>query len=316
MILELRSMAVESSLNTERKSITEWLSAPSSSSKYLNALRDRQAGTGHWYIRGEVFQQWIDQRGSFSWLYGIPGSGKTVLSSTSIEDLTNKFWTTPDTAVAYFYFAFDDYEFQSVGGMLRSLIAQLSLQSNALPGPIKAVYKNCSNGQTQMSFAMSQDLLHDLVDEHDRVFIVLDALDECTERHCLISTLELIAQWQKHQLNLLATSRKEPEIHQCFEGIAKEVNRICIQGASVEHDINSYVRSRIQADNRMERWRKAGLQSEIETALSSKADGMYVLQALPPYIPIIMPDPLTRIQVSMGRLSTRYCGKVSKCSRA
>jgi hypothetical protein len=47
----------------------------------------------------------------FLWLYGIPGCGKTILSSTIIEDVLYHYHD-PTMAVIYFYFDFNDVEKQ------------------------------------------------------------------------------------------------------------------------------------------------------------------------------------------------------------
>jgi hypothetical protein len=68
----------------------------------------------------------------FLWLYGIPGCGKTILSSTIIEDVLYHYHD-PTMAVIYFYFDFNDVEKQQYEKMLRSLITQLSLQCTSTP---------------------------------------------------------------------------------------------------------------------------------------------------------------------------------------
>ncbi|KAG9230959.1 hypothetical protein BJ875DRAFT_339163, partial [Amylocarpus encephaloides] len=56
---------------------------------------------------------------------GIPGCGKTILSSTVTEDILNTYANDPGIVVAYFYFDFTDKEKQKSELMVRSLISQL-----------------------------------------------------------------------------------------------------------------------------------------------------------------------------------------------
>ena len=65
--------------------IRRWLSAPDPSSNYNKALKARYANTGDWFLKSDTFRIWLLESGSLLWLYGIPGCGKTILSSTIIQ---------------------------------------------------------------------------------------------------------------------------------------------------------------------------------------------------------------------------------------
>ncbi|KAL8849121.1 MAG: hypothetical protein Q9221_005890 [Calogaya cf. arnoldii] len=85
-----------------------------------------------------------------------------------------------------------------------------------------------------------------------QIYIVLDALDECTERHDLVPVLEGIAGWQKPQLHLSTTGRKEVDLEQCMGNLTNEADRIGIQGMPVAADISSYVLERNCGDSDFE----------------------------------------------------------------
>src|SRR2546423_9103116 len=104
-----------------REKIERWLSPPDPSTNYNRALQQRQKGTGLWFLQSDAFAKWKTQRNSL-WLYGIPGCGKTILSSTIIEDLKRTF---PRQSLLYFYFDFNDTGKQTLESMVRSLISQL-----------------------------------------------------------------------------------------------------------------------------------------------------------------------------------------------
>ena len=274
MIMAIHDITLDSSQNKHRKDIMAWLNGPSSSSRYMKALQERHVGTGVWYTHSEAFERWIKQSGSFSWLWGIPGCGKTVLSATIIEDLLNLCRGQSKSAVAYFYFAFDDHSAQNVEGMVRSLIFQLCSQCTPIPPVIESLYGRCSDGREKPNFDQLQETLRAIIDAFNEVYIVLDALDECTERHRLIPTLETIAQWKQSQLHVLATSRKERELEECLIALTKKIDRIGIQGDSVENDIRSYILNRLRTDSRLRRLEKLRMDKEIEATLGTKADGM------------------------------------------
>ncbi|KAF9728326.1 vegetative incompatibility protein HET-E-1 [Paraphaeosphaeria minitans] len=102
--------------------ICSWLSAPDPSTNYHKAHKQRQAETGLWLLDGHKFTEWKERVGSRLWLYGIPGCGKTVLSSTIIEHLLQQCNGDTRTVTAYFYFDFNDTQKQDPDLMLRSLL--------------------------------------------------------------------------------------------------------------------------------------------------------------------------------------------------
>lgn len=101
--------------------LQRWLSAPDPSTNYRRALQQRQDGTALWFFESDEFSQWTSTTDSRLWLSGIPGCGKTVLSSAIIEKLEMD----SSHTVLYFFFDFSDAEKRSLEGMLRSLINQL-----------------------------------------------------------------------------------------------------------------------------------------------------------------------------------------------
>lgn len=70
------------------RKLQQWLSAPDPSTNYNKALHQRHQGSGGWFLQSSEYSAWKMERYSFLWLYGMPGCGKTILSSTIIQDLT------------------------------------------------------------------------------------------------------------------------------------------------------------------------------------------------------------------------------------
>ncbi|KAJ7653496.1 hypothetical protein B0H17DRAFT_396420 [Mycena rosella] len=59
--------------------IKNWLSAPDPSTSHDNVLKTRHRGTGSWFLESEAFANWKTSNNSVFWIYGSPGSGKSVL---------------------------------------------------------------------------------------------------------------------------------------------------------------------------------------------------------------------------------------------
>jgi hypothetical protein len=79
----------------------EWLSAAEPSSNYQQALKLRQHNTGLWLLKSGQYQAWKTDPASFLWIHGIPGSGKTILSSTILEEVLRPCSDIQEKAVLY-----------------------------------------------------------------------------------------------------------------------------------------------------------------------------------------------------------------------
>ncbi|PSN59256.1 hypothetical protein BS50DRAFT_641131 [Corynespora cassiicola Philippines] len=109
-VYKVRRGVEDLAVEQRRGELHRWLSPPEPSTNYNKALQQRQEGTGSWFLHSDAFNMWKSQRNSFLWLYGIPGCGKTILSSTIIEHLRS-LSTQP---LLYFYFDFTDSEKQTL----------------------------------------------------------------------------------------------------------------------------------------------------------------------------------------------------------
>jgi hypothetical protein len=113
-----------------------------------------------------------------------------------------------------------------------------------------------------------------MVQESGEVWVVLDALDECTIRDNLLSWLKDVHTGEQN-IHLLATSRPERDIQSAVEKFSREEERIPIQDDLVKADIRSYVHAQIREDENFEIWNtRPAIQDEMEVSLVSKANGM------------------------------------------
>jgi hypothetical protein len=109
------------------------------------------------------------------------------------------------------------------------------------------------------------------------VYVVLDALDECTQRQELMDVLNTVVGWQLDNLHLLITGRNERDIESSLENYIREEDTLCLQRDVVNKDIQRYVQQRLRDDKGLAKWNKdAAVREEIEAALMSGARGMCV----------------------------------------
>ncbi len=225
----------------------------------------------------EAFYKWQQTPASFLWLFGIPGCGKTILSSTVIEHILHRCDSDKTLMVAYFYIDFSETETQIPENMIRSLLKQICCQYHSAAQELDSLYSSCANGTQQPTFdqllSVSQRLLSGIKDRD--IFFIIDALDESKEREKLLRLLKRINEQKHPKLHILVTSRPELEIEKSLKAMTNDEARICIQSKLIQEDILTYIQDRLESDDSLERFKlQPKIQQEIREALTEKADGM------------------------------------------
>lgn len=195
-----------------------------------------------------------------------------IRSSTIIQDVMLQCQSDQALAMIYFYFDFNDTEKQRHDNLIRSLVMQLSMQSSNTPEALNMLYSCCQDGKHQPTIDDLATTLQHILGGFHETFLVLDALDECTEREELLALMEQIVGWKIGKLHTLVTSRREREIEETLEPLI--TGQICIQSALVDADIKIHLRERLQNDQKLKKW-PAEVQKEIEATLMDGAHGMY-----------------------------------------
>ena len=124
-----------------------------------------------------------------------------------------------------------------------------------------------------MTKSLTTVLRHVIAGFH-HVYVILDALDECAERDKLLYFIEDITNWKLGKLHIIATSRPDPVIRDCFEPRAS--NMINLQGDFLDADIQAYIRGSIGCDVQLCKWPKE-IRGEMVTILMEGANGMYAI---------------------------------------
>jgi NACHT domain len=270
-------IAVESlSQDKHLNDISKWLNPPDPSKNLNAATEKRYKGTGSWFLEGEQFREWRSGSRPCLWLHGLPGCGKTVLSSTIIDALSQR--NNSSTIVLDYFFDFSDTNKQSVDMFLRSLAAQLYIKSQDSREELDNLYLTHESGKRQPTTELIFNSFQSMLRFSDKVQIVIDALDECKrgERRELISRIEVICGAKHTNTSLLVTSRKEEDIEWRITCWLSEKDIISIQQQAVDVDIRAYIEGTLHAERgEFQRWKsQPSVLKDIETRLVEKADGM------------------------------------------
>ncbi|KFY29437.1 hypothetical protein V491_00029, partial [Pseudogymnoascus sp. VKM F-3775] len=244
-------------------------------------------------------------------LYGIPGCGKTILSSTVTQDILLYCANDPGKVVAYFYFDFTDIDKQNPELMVRSLISQLSEQCITMPLALEALYLSSDKGNRQPSLDALMNVLQQMLQEFLHSYLILDALDECADRPELLSILEQIAGWQLKELRVLVTSRQLGDIKSSLEDIVNREHIIRLQSQLVDKDIQAYVRQRLSVDKGLKKWQKnAEIKREIETTLMEGSRGMSELQQALEALPTTLDETYERILCTISEADSEHAMRI------
>ena len=253
--------------------IEKWLSPPNASINYNDALKHHHKGSGSWFLHSEAFTSWKTRPNSFLWLHGIPGCGKTILSSAIIQTLRNECHIS--RIILYFYFDFNDTAKQSLEKLLIALISQLYIAREGSRTLLDQLYLSCKHGKDQPTVDQLEDILRAMARCTDEVCVVLDALDEAQARQKLLSWIRDFANSESTNIHLIVTSRSERDIESALSKWMDPSESISIQCEVVDEDIRAYLCARISSDEGLSRWKLfPDVQQEIEVSLMEKARGM------------------------------------------
>jgi len=166
------------------------------------------------------------------------------------------------------------------------------------------LYHSCQDGGSQPSVESLQATLLLILEAFDDVFIVLDALDECTERKDLLGWIKEMTSWSKGKLHLLATSRVEEDIANHLQLL--DPNRVNIEQDLVSRDFKRYVDYVLDSEDAFDRWDDK-IKANIKNKLLDSAGGVFVLS----YIPN---DNNLTISYSRFRLASVQISELQDCS--
>ena len=195
-----------------------------------------------------------------------------LLSASIIDKLSQE-----NLAFGIAYFFFDGRDSQSElqlhNKLIRSLISQFSHQRGGTPTELADLYKRCGDNQ-QPSVKQLQNALRDILDGFSHAYIVIDALDECTDREKTLLWVNTVLSDIDHpvgNLHILVTSRPERDIETVFTTF--DPDSIDIGQVASNRDISNYLE--LQMKSKFEQYSET-TRKQIKSGLRERSDGSYV----------------------------------------
>ena len=254
----------------ERRVIINWLSPVDYASQQDAFIAKRQEGTGIWLLHSSEFQEWVNKKQSDVTLSGLPGAGKTILTSIVIDHICSKFGDNASVDIAYLYCNFRRQFGQRPADLLASLLRQLVQKRPSIPDSLNGLNERHNYSDTRPSLDEISDVLHSVVSDFSRTFIIVDALDECqVSDGCRTSFMsEMLNLQMKTEVNLFATSRFIPDIEDAFQGC------LSLKIHASREDVRRYLDGHISRLSPCVSESHV-LQEEITAEIIKTVDGMY-----------------------------------------
>ena len=255
-----------------RQRILKWLTPIDYSVQQSDLVSRWQKGTGSWFLSTEEFQRWLTSptkdRQNTLFCPGIPGAGKTMITSTVISHLQSHFCNDTDVGIAYIFCSFRQQEQQTPYALVASLLKQLA--KNQYFEPTEKLYNLKQADGDRPSLEDLLMTLHSTMAMYSRVIILIDALDEYQANEERERFLRDLFHLQAHSgtlCSIFATSRYNHFIEASFEGVPRQMIR------AYEADVRKYLDTRIKS-LKSQVPIDISLEEEIKIKITGVVDGM------------------------------------------
>lgn len=188
-----------------------------------------------------------------------------------IDSLTETYKSLP---TIYFYCNYGELERQTTRSIIGALLKQLCHQSKKLDQYTESIF----DSNSLLNIRTSETAFAATLSQFKRVFVVVDALDECSqeERDTMVSFFTRQVRLAKCQLNIFLTSRPENDLHQ----LLKNTHTHHIDANDTDKDIRPFVEASLKKlinDKALLGGKvEVELAKELVHKISTQSNGMYV----------------------------------------
>jgi hypothetical protein len=139
----------------------------------------------------------------------------------------------------YIYCNYKEQTLQTVTNLIASLLKQLVQDCRSISGNVKSFYHRHQNQSTSPTLDEFTKALETEIKTYAKVFIVVDALDECPESNSSRVNLLRALQSLTGPVNLMVTSRDLPSIEQHFP----DARHLHIR--ATDEDVTTFIQSQL-----------------------------------------------------------------------
>ena len=272
--ISIISLSPISLFTGERQHIVRWLAPVESSEDLLRLLRKRTPNTGEWVLDHPIFSSWLGVSSHASetpllWIYGAPGSGKSMLSASIVDWLGSCDIEHEKKCVCYFHCDYRDIRKTSLLAIIRSFITQMIAHLDQLPYELRKTHQNAVKfGRNSLSTSDRPfELMSTIGKSIGNAYLVIDGLDECEEPSEVANSFKALA-CSANDIRIICVSRESTILRTAFRGCAS----LKLTTEVMSSDIDKYLQTNIRELSHLENSTK----DELFTTLSERAKGMFL----------------------------------------
>lgn len=158
--------------------------------------------------------------------------------------------------------------------MLKSILLQIAQSHSLSRKKFVDAYEKANSSGCIFDRDEMMKLLASLTEVFKSVYIVIDALDECTERGEVFDFLEELQGRQLPQVRVLLSSKTMEEIEDAFKKLT--IDKIFVESNVVDVDIKKHIEFQLKNNRALrEKWNDDE-QRDIEDKITSSSNGRYV----------------------------------------
>lgn len=250
-----------------------WLCPSPASEVLARETAKKLCPSGSWLFATSEFHKWRFEDTRILWLNGVPGTGKTILSTSIIEELAR---TADETnGLAYFFCDKNDQSSGTFPKIMSTLTYQLIQHSNKLPPPLTLAFEQSQrSGRVRVSEDDKPlELLKSALQSYRKVCIVLDGLDESIETGRVIHDLRQLVQ-TSNTVSILIVSRDSSETR----NLLSRFPEIRITSSQTQTDLDSFVSLAVGSSTFAQSDGELG--SKVSQKLQSSAHGIFLWASL------------------------------------
>lgn len=273
--LENRAIRIRNEKLQQRYKTLAALPSVDYSTKHMKLLNLRHPGTNNWLQATPKFLSWYDNSTSDCLCcYGIPGSGKSVLSASLVGHLREVTANEAESLLCYFYCDYADTAslepFRLLGSIIKQGLERLPLDhfGDAFESPF-------CEGQIMPTLSESSKYCLSVLQHFKTIYFVIDGIDELASDSQII-VLDFISSLLHNPFitaKVFVASRLEEHlIKRTLKPYPSlRLTKECVRG-DIALVIDEQIRSTVTRQNPL--LEDESLRQEVVDALVSRADDM------------------------------------------
>ena len=236
--------------------------------EYLHRISDKRLPmTCNWLLDDDQVKSWLDDSTGCGilWMTGIPGAGKSFLTSLLIEHL----WVRGGLTCVYYFCGQNEASEPQCRKILRTMTMQL-IQQNLDVALI--VHETLVQNPANKSTAALKKMLLDILPQVDPVHFLVDGLDELDHdiQRELLKTFTDIVKKTNGKSRLFISSRDEPQIKSLLPK-----SQMKLEGKTTE-SLRRYIAKRVGDLKEHHPEMEPTTVEKIESRLHEHAKGMFL----------------------------------------